>query len=341
MQVLESWPRLIIALNEMKNLSEMPVIAIVGANGFVGKNLMHALTARNDILVRTLARSPLEASDQHPNVTAIQGDLTKPETLKNFLVPGCIVVNLAYGFNMTSKENLQAAKNLAAICKDSGIKRLIHCSTASVFGRSQGDIANEQSLCSPHTEYGLTKLEIEKILHEASKGNFEFVNLRPTSVFGPGGQALIKLISNLVQGNIILNYLRSCLFNTRKLNLVSVDTVTAAILFMAETEQKIDGETFIISEDNESINNFHHVERYLLDRLVGRYYTIRPLSLPLSILSWILRIRGRDAYNPRRIYDSNKLLKTGFRPPMSLEHSLNNFVEWYKAQSSTEQREGM
>lgn len=328
-------------LNEMKNLNEMPVIAIVGANGFVGKNLMRALTAYNDVLVRTLARSPLDASEQHPNVTAIQGDLTKPETLKNFLVPGCIVVNLAYGFNMTSTENLQAAKNLAAICKDSRIKRLIHCSTASVFGRSHGDIANEQSLCSPHTEYGLTKLKIEEILHEASKGNFEFVNLRPTSIFGPGGQALIKLISNLVQGNMILNYLRSCLFNTRKLNLVSVDTVTASILFMAETEQKIDGETFIVSEDNEAINNFQYVERYLLDKLAGRYYTIPPLNLPLSILSLILRVRGRDAYNPCRIYDSSKLLKTGFRPAKSLEQSLGEFVEWYKAQPATEQCEGV
>lgn len=341
MQVLESWPRLIVALNEMKNLSEMPVIAIVGANGFVGKHLVRALTARNDVLVRTLARSPLEERGQPPNVTAIQGDLTKPETLKNFLVPGCVVVNLAYGFNMTSSENLLAAKNLTAICKDGKIKRLIHCSTASVFGCSQGDVANEQSLCRPHTEYGLTKLKIEETLLEASKDNFEFVNLRPTSVFGPDGQALIKLISNLTQGNMILNYLRSCLFNTRKLNLVSVDTVTSAILFMAETEQKIDGETFIVSEDNGPINNFHHVERYLLDRLVGRYYTIPPLNLPLSILSWILRARGRDAYNPRRVYDSSKILRTGFHPPMSLEHSLDKFVEWYKTQPAIEQREGM
>jgi len=328
-------------LNEMKNLSGMPVIAIVGANGFVGKNLVQALMARNDVSVRTLARSPLEAGNQHPNITAIQGDLTKPETLKNFLVPGCVVVNLAYGFNMTSSENLLAAKNLADICKDGKIKRLVHCSTASVFGRSQGDVANEQSTCSPHTEYGLTKLKIEEVLHEASSGHFEFVNLRPTSVFGPDGQALIKLISNLTQGSMILNYLRSCLFNTRKLNLVSVETVTAAIIFMAETEQKVDGETFIVSEDNEPINNFQHVERYLLDKLAGRYYTIHPLSLPLSILSLILRVRGRDAYNPRRIYDSSKLLKTGFRPAKSLEQSLGEFVEWYKTQSATEQCEGV
>jgi nucleoside-diphosphate-sugar epimerase len=325
----------------MKNLSEIPIIAIVGANGFVGKHLVRALTARKDVLVRTLARSPLDEGGRHTNVTAIQGDLTKPETLKNFLVPGCIVVNLAYGFNMTSTENLQAAKNLAVICKDSRIKRLIHCSTASVFGCSQGDVANEQSLCSPRSEYGLTKLKIEEVLYEASKGNFELVNLRPTSVFGPGGKAMIKLISNLVQGNIILNYLRSCLFNTRKLNLVNVDTVTAAILFMAETEQKVDGETFIVSEDSESINNFHFVERYLLDRLVGRYYAIRPLSLPLSILSWMLRVLGRDGYNPRRVYDSSKILQIGFHPPMSLEHSLDKFVEWYKTQSAIEQREGM
>jgi len=265
-------------------------------------------------------------------VTVIQGDLTKLETLQNLLVTDCVVVNLAYGFNMSSEDNLLATKNLAEICKSGKIKRLIHCSTASVFGRNFDDIVNEESVCYPVTEYGVTKLSIEQILLDESRGNFEFVNLRPTSVFGPDGQALAKLINRLTQGSMMINYLRSCLFNKRKLNLVSVETVTASIIFMMSPKLKVDGHTFIVSEDYESINNFHDVEQYLLNKLVGKYYVFRPLNIPLEILSFILRICGRDVYNPSRIYDSRKILEIGFHPDKTLQQSLDAFIEWHKAQ---------
>jgi nucleoside-diphosphate-sugar epimerase len=320
----------------MKKVSEFPVIAVVGANGFVGKNLVNALAAHNDVLIRTLERNS-PSDKQYSNVTVIQGDLTKLDTLQNLFVHDCIVVNLAYGFNMTSEKNILAAKNLAEMCKSGKIKRLIHCSTASVFGRNPDDIVNEESACYPCTEYGITKLSIEQILFEASRGNFEFVNLRPTSVFGPGGPALAKLITNLTHGSMILNYLRSCLFNKRKLNLVSIETVTAAILFMVNTQLEVDGETFIVSEDVESINNFQYVERYLLKKLVGKYYLLPPLDIPLAVLSFILKIRGRDAYNPSKIYDSSKILKMGFRPDKTLQQSLDMFVEWYKTQATDKQ----
>lgn len=323
-------------LNEMKKTNVMPVYVVIGANGFVGKNLVHILATCGNVLVRTLERNP-SVNKQLPNVTVVLGDLTKLDTLQNLLVPDCIVVNLAYGFNMTSEENLLAAKNLVKICQSGKIRRLIHCSTASVFGQTPDVVVDEDSICNPRTEYGVTKLQIEHILLKASHDHFEFVNLRPTSVFGPGGQAFSKLTTNLTKGSVILNYLRSCFFNKRKLNLVSVETVTAAILFVANTKLKVDGETFIISEDYESINNFHYVEHFFLNKLLGTYYTLPPLDIPLGVLSFILKIRGRDAYNPSRIYDSSKILKMGFRPDKTLQQSLDMFVEWYKTQATDQQ----
>ncbi len=187
---------------------------------------------------------------------------------------------------------------------------------------------NEESICNPKTEYGLTKLLIEQLLQDRARGHFEFVNLRPTSVFGYEGAALTKLITNLGSGNMLLNYLKSCLFNKRKLNLVSVETVVAAILFIFDEDQEVDGQTFIVSEDDEKINNFEYVEKYLFFKLYGKYYFLPPVKVPLMILSLILRLRGRDANNPHRIYDSSKIRKFGFNPPRPLESSLTDFVQW-------------
>lgn len=304
------------------------VIAITGANGFIGKHLIESILARGDVSIRTLVREPAPPSRQHHNLTAIQGDLRKPDTLSNFLLPGCTVINLAYGFDLTSAENIHATENLIAICKKYQIKRLIHCSTASVFGRNHANIMYEESICNPKTEYGLTKLSIEQLLMDGARGHFEFVNLRPTSVFGPGGLALTKLITSLGDGNILLNYFKSCLFNKRKLNLVSVETVVASILFVFNKDQEVDGQTFIVSEDDESINNFEYVEKYLFLSLYGKYYFLPPVKLPLVVLSLILRIRGRDADNPHKIYDSSKIRALGFKPPRPLISSLKDFAQW-------------
>jgi len=320
--------------SDVKDKAQKPVLAITGARGFIGKHLIESALERGDVLIRALARNPSQLNMQHPNLTIIHGDLTKPETLPDFLLPGCTVVNLAYGFDLTSSENIRAAENLLEICQKHQVKRLIHCSTASVFGRNQESIVNEESICNPKTEYGITKLLIEKLLQDGARGHFEFVNLRPTSVFGSEGAALARLVDDLGNCNVLLNYLKSCLFNKRKLNLVSVETLVAAILYISDKVEGVDGQTFIISEDDESINNFEYVEKLISVQLYGKYYFIPPIKIPLMILALILRVRGRDASNPSLIYDSSKIRKSGFNPPRPLLSSLTNFVRW-----KTEQRE--
>lgn len=309
------------------------VIAITGAHGFIGGPLVEKILARGDVLIRSLVR-PNAHSRKYHNLTEIYGDLTKPETLSDFLLPGCSVINLAYGFNLTPAENLRATENLIEICKKTQVKRFIHCSTAAVFGNQAADIVNEETICNPKAEYGITKLLIEQMLQDGARGHFEFINLRPTSVFGVGGIALAKLVSNLTEGSVALNYLRSCLFNKRKFNLVSLGTLIAAILFIFDKGQEVDRQTYIVSEDDESINNYGYIEKYLLHELCGKYYYLPPLKLPLNVLSVAMRVYGKDFYNPRIIYDSSKIRKIGFQVPRPLISSLAEFAQWKKNQSS-------
>lgn len=304
------------------------VIAITGASGFIGCRLVESLSRREDVEVRVLVRGREHPFKVYPELSVVTGDLAKIETLADFLRPGCTVINLAYDFSATSAENLRSTDNLLRACTDARISRLIHCSTASVFGHVKQDILNEEVVCNPTSEYGITKLSIETLLREGAHGNFEFVNLRPTSVFGPGGPALKKLIDNLKSRHALINYLNSCLFNERKLNLISVDTLVAAIWFLFDRPHDIDGQTFIISEDDEEINNFAFVERYLFREICGKEYALRPIKIPLKVLAFVLRAMGRDNANPLRVFESGKIRKLGFRSPRSLEISLRDFARW-------------
>ena len=304
------------------------IVAITGATGFIGRQLVEAFLKREGVLVRILTRNTAHAFNPHPRLTVIAGDLTKSNTLSDFLVPGCMVINLAYDFSLMYAENICASENLLRVCKERHIKRLVHCSTVSVYGRNKKDVLIEETVCNPTTTYGLNKLEIERLLQEGARGNFEFINLRLTSVFGPGGLTLKKLIDDLAARPMIFNHFKSCLFNIRKLNLVSLCTVVAAIVFILNRGQEVVGQTFIISDDENANNNFEYVERYLLQEIYGKKYALRPIRIPLVVLATILWILGRDNTNPQRIFDSGKLRKLGFLMPRPFESSLSDFVRW-------------
>ncbi len=314
------------------------VIAITGANGFIGKQLVWELVKRTDVRIRTLVRDPKRIEFHHPNITEIYGALEAPESIEELLLPGCTVIHLAYGYNAPPEHNIKLTNVLVEKCRKQAIKLFVHCSTAAVYGRINGDILNEDVICYPRTSYGKTKLKIESIIRDGASGKYEYVILRPTAVFGPGGQSLSKHIHNLLYGSWITNYLRLCLFNRRHLNLVSVANMIAAIMFIIDSETGVDGETFIVSEDHEEGNNYLDVERYLRAGLLGDHRTFPHMELPLTFLKWMLIALGRDSVNPHFIYDSSKIRKVGFKQVETLQQGLDNVISWVRKRSEYRHR---
>lgn len=311
----------------------MSMVAITGGTGFVGQHLLALLANRNDLPMRVLIHHNCNHKllDQ-PNITQVEGDLLKPETLSRLLQPGCTVVNLVYLRDQSSQENLQAVTNLAQACAQAKIKRLIHCSTAVVAGRVSGNIINEETPCHPVNEYEFTKLAMEKALVEKSGGAFEVVILRPTAIFGPGGKNLLKLADDLSHGQRAINYIKSSLFNRRKMNLVCVDNVAAAIAFLIDTQQNFDREFFIISDSEYPLNNYRAIEKYLMARWGYQDYPVPHIPFPPFVLSFLLKLAGRSNLNPACIFDSQKLMRAGFEKPISFEAGLVSFADWYKEQ---------
>jgi nucleoside-diphosphate-sugar epimerase len=308
----------------------MKEIAVTGAGGFVGHHLLMLLAARTDFRVRALVHGhhdPINGS-----TLKIAGDLMRPETLNDFLVPGCTVVNLVHLEGKSKEENLRAAANLAAACARTGISRFIHLSTAVVAGRVPDRVISEHTVCKPQSRYEITKLAVENFLMQEYRHLFEVVILRPTAVFGPGGENLIKLADGLTWGNRIANYLKSCLFNDRRMNLVSIANVVHAITFLVETAGTVGGESFIVSDDEEPMNNYRGVECFLMERFSIPDYPLPRVFIPSSVLSFLLRLMGRSNLNPGAVYAGGKLAAIGFRKPASFQAELKRFASWYETE---------
>jgi nucleoside-diphosphate-sugar epimerase len=306
------------------------VIAVTGASSFIGTHLLEHLLPQEEVSLRLLINRNVNVPIARSGRISIQqGNMLKPETLRGFVETGCVVVNLAYLDGCPPEENILAIENLLKSCMEAGVRRLVHCSTAVVAGRTHVRKITETTGANPVTEYEVTKERIEKLILEKSKGLFEAVILRPTAVFGRGGQNLIKLAENLRSGNRIINYLKSCIHQYRRMNLVYIDNVVAALLFLIRTRLNVDGEVFIISDDEDSSNNYHDVEEYLMSRLNCRRYPFLPVPIPFPVLKTLLRIVGRTNINPELVYDCGKILSAGLKKPVRFEEGLSRFSDWY------------
>jgi len=310
---------------------DVKVVVIIGASGFIGAHLLKAFAERKDIQVHILTHSNI--TKKHDNFCFVEGDLLVPESLDSLLSKDCTVINLAY----LQQNNLDAMTNLAIACVKNQVKRLIHCSTAVVAGRTSGVLVTENTVCTPISEYERTKLEMESILLEAAMGKFEITILRPTAVFGPGGRNLIKLAGELLTGNPLINYFRSSLYKRRNMNLVCVENVVAALIFLLEFD-KVDREVFIISDDDSSFNNYRDIESRMLSAY-GNYYLFPRLLVPDFFLIVMLRILGRSNSNPSTKYSNLKLTEWGFKKAQNLEIALDNFIAWHKDIYITNERD--
>lgn len=306
----------------------MTLVSVIGASGFIGKYLLATLAERREFEVRVLTRSRGMKSQNGSQVSFVEGDLLQAGTLDAMFEPGCTVINLAYLASGSRQDNLEAMKNLAEACARSGVRRLIHCSTAVVAGMTKEDWVDECTPCNPVTEYERTKLEIERVLLARASESFEICILRPTAVFGPGGKNLLKLAKELEMDSLWSNYARSCLFYRRSMNLVCVENVVAALIFLLDADGKIDREIFIVSDDDAPMNNYRDIETRLLDKL-GKHFPVKSVPLPLMFLGVFRQILGKPAVNLTVKYSDKKLASFGFKKPQSLEDGIELFASYY------------
>ncbi|OFZ14652.1 MAG: hypothetical protein A2X86_18530 [Bdellovibrionales bacterium GWA2_49_15] len=299
-------------------------VVIIGASGFIGRHLVK----KCDQPLRLLShKSAITASER---VTLVQGDLFDVESLQKLITSGSTVVNLVYLSQGTLEDNLRAIANLVQVCRAQGAKRIVHCSTAVICGRAMEDVITEETMDQPFDSYEKVKCAIEKALLDQTKEQaLELAILRPTCVFGPHGKNLVMLFNDLSSGANYRNYLKSCLYNNRTMNLVSVNNVVSALAFLIEYNRPLHGERFIISDDENLENNFRYVEKAILEIIKKPDYQFPRATCPESILSLIVRAAKKSNINPRRRFMTAKLEKMGWKREFSFPDELRQFLEWY------------
>lgn len=159
----------------------MQRILIIGANSFIGQNLIDRLD-KNNVVCKTVFKSLLTSSN------SFRMDISRKASIKATLkryAPDIVINTSQYGgfrsqkrFNEMVKVNVIGVQNLIECL--SADQYLIHLGTSSEYGNNRGYPMLETATIYPETKYGITKATGSII---ASKRKNTIV-LRPFSPFG-------------------------------------------------------------------------------------------------------------------------------------------------------------
>lgn len=185
------------------------IVAVTGANGFVGRALCQHLRERG-VSVRALTRAGSAGHD----VWAV-GDLG-PETDWGQSLQGvdCLVhcaarVHMVHDtdpdpLRSYRRVNVEGSRSLAMAAAAAGVRRLVFLSSLKVHGEhtDPGRPFTSDMTPAPEDAYGQSKWEAEQALHEvAASTGLELVVVRPPLVYGPGVKAnFLKLMHAVARG---------------------------------------------------------------------------------------------------------------------------------------------
>lgn len=181
-------------------------ITVIGGSGFVGTNLCRELaTKQYDFEI-----IDLKQSKQFPEKCKI-ADIRDAESLRQSIT-GDVVINLAAVHrddisckSEYSRTNIDGTENVANICREKGIKKIIFTSSVAVYGFADPNTA-EDGRISPFNEYGRSKFEGEEKLRAwQASGNNSLIIVRPTVIFGEGNRGNVyNLLRQIASGRFIM-----------------------------------------------------------------------------------------------------------------------------------------
>jgi dihydroflavonol-4-reductase len=229
-------------------------VFITGGTGFIGKNTVELLIQTNHqlvLLTRENSNTSFLSKLISQNVTIVEGDITDEQSLLKGM-KGCdSVINIAarYTFwepdkKIYSETNIKGTQNVMECSLKSGIKKIVHISTAGVFGKPSEEPFNEKTPVSPKqvSEYFRTKYEGDRVAWNLfEKKGLPLVVIYPVCVLGPGDQ---KASANYVK-NLINRRLPATVFKDKIFSFVCVKDVAQAILNALEKENNI-GEKYLV-----------------------------------------------------------------------------------------------
>jgi NAD dependent epimerase/dehydratase len=321
------------------------LVAVTGAEGFIGSHLVELLVERGH-RVRAMAQYNSFGSwgwlDTLPaeimaEVEVILGDVRDPLSVQNLIRCGgrqaevvyhlAALIAIPYSYRAPHsyvETNVQGTLNVLEAVRHLGTPRLVHTSTSETYGTARSVPISEAHPLQAQSPYAASKVGADK-LAESYHASFELpvVTLRPFNTFGPRQSArafIPTVVSQIAAGSQVVQV--GALDPTRDFTYVK-DTAAAFLAVGTAPAQEVVGQVFNAGTGQEI--SMGDVAREIA-ALMGRQVEFR---------SEAARHRPDASEVMRLVCDSEKLRKaTGWQPLHDRAQGLAPTIEWFMDQAN-------
>jgi len=226
-------------------------IFITGGTGFIGRYTTELLSKTNHQLKLLIRKTSNTSYLKKLNVTVVEGDLTDKKSLLEGMKDCDSVINIAALYSLWepnkkiySEINITGTRNVMECALEAGIKKVVHISTAGVYGKPKEEPFTEESPVGPiqYSEYFKTKYEGELIAWDLyEKKGLPLVVIYPVCVLGAGDtKASGRYIQDLINRKLPATVFKDAIFT-----FVYIKDVAQAIVNALEKENNI-GEKYLV-----------------------------------------------------------------------------------------------
>jgi nucleoside-diphosphate-sugar epimerase len=210
----------------------MSKVLLTGATGFVGSHIADGLIETNHKVICTVRETSNLKWIKNLPLECIYGDLNNENFLEKIVEDVDVVVHCAGIVRALTKDeyfkvNVENTKNLcrAILKKNPNLKKIVFISSQAAMGSSPiGTIRKRSDVPEPVSDYGLSKIEAEKVLMEILRDRVPYTIFRPASIYGPRDKDIFIFF------NLVHYHLRPVTVKKRFLQLVYVKDVVKSVL---------------------------------------------------------------------------------------------------------------
>jgi nucleoside-diphosphate-sugar epimerase len=163
-------------------------ILVIGGSGFIGRAVVQQLVSTEACKVVAASRK-IRVTDnlQSYNLRWTSCDVMDQSSVVAATDGIDCVIN-CYRDDVSEAESAKAIANILNACETNKVKKLIYFSSVAIYGGASGNVDEWTPPLPPINWYGRAKSQAERACQSKASPSFHVAILRPTIVYGPGGE---------------------------------------------------------------------------------------------------------------------------------------------------------
>jgi nucleoside-diphosphate-sugar epimerase len=317
---------------------------VTGATGFIGHALTGTLMQRNTHVYGLVRKAEQAELLRKGNIDCRMGDVRDKDSLRSAFKDMDGIVHTAGLVSDWGRPeeflqvNYHGTRNVLEVCSEMNIRRVIHISTADVFGYQVDYPVNEDApIRRSSSWYTRSKIMAEELVRQYARNReLEITIIYPTWVYGKGDRHFVPEIIKGIRSRQMV------FFGNKGKNffgLSYIENLCQAICFLMDHPRSV-GERFLVSDEPQI--TFHDFVN-MLARKVGceeirvslPYWLAYTVACMMELGYTALRKDERPLLTRYGVswfghsirYDTTKLKSFGFEQAYSVEEGIEKTLE--------------